>query len=122
MTPREIAVSSDGPGAYVSKGSLCSCFDTWFSDPSTSCIGRWYFLWEDFRGKTIGVGLDKSAAGGPPPAPCHTMVSAQLGVLGRFGGNEGHDAHILYTLSALQVMALLGELDRVDKEKVTQTA
>lgn len=36
----------------------------------------------------------------------------------RFGGNEGHDPHILYTLSALQVMALLGELDRVDKDKV----
>lgn len=58
-----------------------------------------------------------------PPALCHTkMVSVQLGVLARFGGNEGHDAHILYTLSALQVMALLGELDRVDKEKVTRTA
>ncbi|CAM9577082.1 unnamed protein product, partial [Hapterophycus canaliculatus] len=37
---------------------------------------------------------------------------------GGFGGNEGHDPHILYTLSALQVMALLGELDRVDKDKV----
>lgn len=36
----------------------------------------------------------------------------------RFGGNEGHDPHILYTLSALQVMALLGELERVDKDKV----
>lgn len=39
-------------------------------------------------------------------------------VLGRFGGNEGHDPHMLYTLSALQVMALLGQLDRVDKDKV----
>lgn len=38
----------------------------------------------------------------------------------RFGGNEGHDPHILYTLSALQVMALLGELDRVDKDKVRE--
>ncbi|CAM9372083.1 unnamed protein product [Ectocarpus sp. 12 AP-2014] len=37
---------------------------------------------------------------------------------GGFGGNEGHDPHILYTLSALQVMALLGELNRVDKDKV----
>ncbi|CAN0038565.1 unnamed protein product, partial [Discosporangium mesarthrocarpum] len=37
---------------------------------------------------------------------------------GGFGGNEGHDPHILYTLSALQVLALLGELDRVDKDKV----
>ncbi|CAM9336623.1 unnamed protein product [Pylaiella littoralis] len=37
---------------------------------------------------------------------------------GGFGGNEGHDPHILYTLSALQVMALLGELDRVEKDKV----
>ena len=36
----------------------------------------------------------------------------------RFGGNEGHDPHILYTLSALQVMALLGELERVDRDKV----
>lgn len=45
-------------------------------------------------------------------------VAANPVYLGRFGGNEGHDPHILYTLSALQVMALLGELDRVDKEKV----
>ncbi|CAN0542771.1 unnamed protein product, partial [Scytosiphon promiscuus] len=36
----------------------------------------------------------------------------------RFGGNEGHDPHVLYTLSALQAMALLGELERVDKDKV----
>lgn len=40
----------------------------------------------------------------------------------RFGGNEGHDPHILYTLSALQILALLGELHRVDKEKVSRFA
>lgn len=44
-----------------------------------------------------------------------------ISCLHRFGGNEGHDPHILYTLSALQVMALLGELDRVDKDKVWPT-
>ena len=37
-----------------------------------------------------------------------------------FSGNVGHDPHLLYTLSALQILALLGELDRVDKDKVSQ--
>lgn len=37
-----------------------------------------------------------------------------------FSGNVGHDPHILYTLSALQILALIGELDRVDKDKVAE--
>lgn len=38
----------------------------------------------------------------------------------RFAGNIGHDPHMLYTLSALQILALIGELDRVDRDKVAR--
>lgn len=37
---------------------------------------------------------------------------------GGFGGNIDHDPHLLYTLSAVQILALLGALDKIDKEKV----
>ncbi len=63
---------------------------------SSSFCSRTPFLWTLIRWSTV----------------------ARVIVLSSFGGNEGHDPHILYTLSALQVMALLGELDRVDKDKV----
>eukprot|EP00771_Trimastix_marina_P002768 gnl/Trimastix_PCT/3925.p1 GENE.gnl/Trimastix_PCT/3925~~gnl/Trimastix_PCT/3925.p1 ORF type:complete len:339 (+),score=30.61 gnl/Trimastix_PCT/3925:72-1088(+) len=39
---------------------------------------------------------------------------------GGFGGSVGHDSHLLYTLSAVQVLAILGALDRIDKESIVQ--
>lgn len=39
---------------------------------------------------------------------------------GGFAGNVGHDRHLLYTLHALLVLAMLGALDRVDKDKTAR--
>uniref|UniRef100_A0A7S1XAH0 Geranylgeranyl transferase type-2 subunit beta n=1 Tax=Compsopogon caeruleus TaxID=31354 RepID=A0A7S1XAH0_9RHOD len=40
--------------------------------------------------------------------------------VGGFGGNEDQDPHLLYTLSAVQVLAMLGELERLDRDKVVE--
>ncbi|KAF9589559.1 hypothetical protein IFM89_025685, partial [Coptis chinensis] len=38
---------------------------------------------------------------------------------GGFAGNVGHDPHLFYTLSAVQILALLGKLDVLDYENVS---